>query len=48
MVNYYLERQPFWKSSAKAKGEVLASYSFELCLCADQIGLNDRDCQHGQ
>ena len=28
MVNYYLERQPFWKelkASAKAKSEVLAS-----------------------
>ena len=51
MVNYYLERQPFWKelkASAKAKGEVLASYSFRhrYAYAADRIGLNDREiCQ---
>ena len=51
MVNYYLERQPFWKelkASAKAKSEVLASYSFRhrYAYAADRIGLNDREiCQ---
>ncbi len=51
LTNAYLERQPFWKelkASAKAKGEVLASYSFRhrYAYAADRIGLNDREiCQ---
>ncbi len=47
-VNLYLQAQPFWKelkASAKAKGEVLASYSFRhrYAYAADRIGLNDRE-----
>ena len=46
-VNNFLQACPFWmelKTSAKAKGEVLASYSFRhrYAFAVDDAGFNDR------